>query len=758
MRSLLILPAILACIPLGPATANWSHDPSENTAITVAPLEQGGPSVCCACDGSTVVAWHSEPWGHLGWRHIYAQRLDVEGAETWGPEGIELWSDIGFGGCNSLYIADSGRAVFIGTDDYHEHGWEARCVDASGYEVWEGGMHVSDKSIYGIAEDSSGGAFMALIDRGDDVFYDVWAQHMDRDGRVLWPVDEPGPAGVLVCGQPGTQSDVAMIKDGLGGAIFAWEDDRAGHLDIYAQKLDSSGQPEWEPDGAPICVGDVSMFDAELLSDCQGGAFVAWSDRRGDEINVYAQRVNASGDPMWTHNGIGIAVAPYVQMDHHVLPDGEGGAIIVWGRGGGDGFIRAQRVDGSGNRLWAPGGVAVCPYGGYQSSMDAVGDGEGGVIVVWITYDGQRDIHAQRLDRHANPIWGAEGIAVSSAAGNQWRPEVASDGAGNAVVVWLDERSGELDIYAQRIDAHGYLGWPGPHSLEMEDVPGDQGGVVELTWRASYLDTLPGGVITEYAVWRTADCARDWELLAHVAADGSADYSLEAPTLGDSTACGTTLTGYRITARAGDHGASWTGSSATGYSVDNLTPGVPVDLEARSLGRDVLLVWSPSGYLDDDLSAYNIYRGEGEQLPAGEMVLLSATPDTFFTDPSPGTGTWHYRVTAVDVHGNESESTPEVSATIVPAAYALRPGYPNPFGQSARIEYDLPADVHVQLKVFSVGGRLVRVLRDGLVPAGRRREVWDGRDRAGNRVASGVYYCRLEAPGFDRTIRITFLN
>ena len=85
MRSFLILPVFVVFIPFASAAANWSHDPSENTAITVASLDQGGPSVGCASDGSVVVAWHSVPWGHLGWRCVYAQRLNVEGHGNLGP-------------------------------------------------------------------------------------------------------------------------------------------------------------------------------------------------------------------------------------------------------------------------------------------------------------------------------------------------------------------------------------------------------------------------------------------------------------------------------------------------------------------------------------------------------------------------------------------------------------------------------------------------------------------------------------------------
>lgn len=143
------------------------------------------------------------------------------------------------------------------------------------------------------------------------------------------------------------------------------------------------------------------------------------------------------------------------------------------------------------------------------------------------------------------------------------------------------------------------------------------------------------------------------------------------------------------------------------------------------------------------------------------MTLVSSTPDSFLVDADPGAGTWFYAVTAEDVHGNESEPSAEVSATVEPRpplAFALRSSYPNPFSASARIEYDIPADADVELRIFDVGGRLVTVLHDGPVSAGTKREVWNGTDGSGLQVASGVYYCRLRAPGVEKRIRMTLVR
>jgi hypothetical protein len=80
--------------------------------------------------------------------------------------------------------------------------------------------------------------------------------------------------------------------------------------------------------------------------------------------------------------------------------------------------------------------------------------------------------------------------------------------------------------------------------------------------------------------------------------------------------------------------------------------------------------------------------------------------------------------------------------------YALYQNYPNPFNSSTEIRYCLPngrAPYHVQLKVYDVLGRLVKVLVDQEQVAGTYAISWDGTELGRNRVASGVYFYSIEA-------------
>jgi hypothetical protein len=84
-----------------------------------------------------------------------------------------------------------------------------------------------------------------------------------------------------------------------------------------------------------------------------------------------------------------------------------------------------------------------------------------------------------------------------------------------------------------------------------------------------------------------------------------------------------------------------------------------------------------------------------------------------------------------------------------PQSFSLLPNVPNPFNPLTEISYTVPAGgSHVSVSVFNLGGRLTRTLVDEDASAGVHTVVWDGTDEEGRRVPSGVYFYRIDAPGF----------
>lgn len=81
----------------------------------------------------------------------------------------------------------------------------------------------------------------------------------------------------------------------------------------------------------------------------------------------------------------------------------------------------------------------------------------------------------------------------------------------------------------------------------------------------------------------------------------------------------------------------------------------------------------------------------------------------------------------------------------VPERFLLQQNYPNPFNPSTTIEYELPQDSQVILKIYNVLGQEVRVLLDENQSAGLKTVRWDGRNDSGKTVGSGVYLYRIQA-------------
>lgn len=154
------------------------------------------------------------------------------------------------------------------------------------------------------------------------------------------------------------------------------------------------------------------------------------------------------------------------------VADGEGGFITVrivhTDFGGGRDELYAQRVSVTGEELWTGHGkllhTVVCGKERLACIRGvSIGtDGYGGAIVVFSVPGAGHDIVAQRLDHYGTPKWEKPVVSVCSAAGNQFRPLVGSDGKGGAFVAWQDFRKGEGvgDVYVQAIDPAGRPRWP----------------------------------------------------------------------------------------------------------------------------------------------------------------------------------------------------------------------------------------------------------------------------------------------------------
>ena len=129
-----------------------------------------------------------------------------------------------------------------------------------------------------------------------------------RTARANWPHSPSG--NVPVCTAAGDQYDKTFCApDGNGGAFVCWMDRRYGDrlMKVYVQHLAAAGVVDafWPLDGLAVCTADSAQYVEGMIADGSGGVIIAWFDQRGGtDWDIYAQRVNAAGVPQWTANGV----------------------------------------------------------------------------------------------------------------------------------------------------------------------------------------------------------------------------------------------------------------------------------------------------------------------------------------------------------------------------------------------------------------------------------------------------------------------
>ena len=96
-----------------------------------------------------------------------------------------------------------------------------------------------------------------------------------------------------------------------------------------------------------------------------------------------------------------------------------------------------------------------------------------------------------------------------------------------------------------------------------------------------------------------------------------------------------------------------------------------------------------------------------------------------------------------------------IEATVTPPnTFYLSQNYPNPFNQSTTIDYELPRSTDVTIKVYNLSGQEIATLTDELKNAGYFKVQWDGKNDNGVDIASGFYFYRIRAKGFNKVLKM----
>ena len=197
--------------------------------------------------------------------------------------------------------------------------------------------------------------------------------------------------------------------------------------------------------------------------------------------------------------------------------------------------------------------------------------------------------------------------------------------------------------------------------------------------------------------------------------------------------------------------------SASGFSSEDRTELPTHVLRATNVGSEMSGAYWESNITDDRIriAFARIKPSEG-----GSTNLFYIKFDVLANRPG---ATAEIGFDHVQLAESLSIATHNGSITVLPDKSALLPNYPNPFNPETWIPFHLAETADVSISIYDVGGKLIRLFHLGEILAGVYADkahavYWDGRNVAGEKVSSGVYFYHLEAGDYSATRRMLILK
>lgn len=670
---------------------------------------------------------------------------------------------------------------------------------------------------------------------------DIYFQRFDRYGYAV------GANRRLTDDTTATiQRQPTISIDYSGSYQSVWLDYRTGTFplgpQVFGQRLNSAGDTvgvnkrlTTEPPDSLKAAPDVALTPG-------GAGLIVWEDYRNRNWDIYAQRIDNSGQLVGSNFKINDDLTAAQQHAPRVAASPDGWFVVTWydNRWSND-DIFVQRLDGSGNKLGANLKVNSDAGSSRQAFPDVAADGVGYFTVVWTdwrngTYPNNADIYARKFDTLLVAVAADVKANRDGSLRTQKDPSIAADRLGNVGIVWSDSGATSFDISGQMIDVDGK--------------------VREANFRAnSQTDSsqiLPDIALDgrkRYVCWSDYRNG-NWDIYASivlyndpnlVASPTSVSFSmLTGGSLPDPTAVVINHTGYNRLKYRATSSASWlTVTPDSGMTVDTLLLTVTdstldigthtayvrlADLTNNDSSASIPVVFRKSDPVWDTLQLGSLQISEGQSggvsiflhspdsldtirlsvkaNTQGVVSLDSATVDSqlvgmiladfsvdsisgvanllFVTDSlsalAPGerllgriwvtgvstgyteivdngesaviTVAGKHRVPAFlpgEVQVDEATDVESPEDSPVPATYALGQNYPNPFNGLTVISFDIPVSDRTVVDVFNILGQQVSTLLDAKISVGHHTVQWDGRDEQGRDLPSGVYFYRLRS-------------
>ncbi len=434
-------------------------------------------------------------------QNLYCNRVDADGNLMWGDEGgIAICLVDGAQEKIRLAPDGNGGAFFAwedrrNPDDFDIYG---QFVNSAGEIQWaDGGEVICDavniQESPRIVNTANNEAILVWQDKRIDNFnYDLYSQRVsDNNGTMV--LHWNGTSGLVVTDAASDQLEARLFKDGTGGAVYSWVDERNGQSpnnDLFAQRITADGQWQWGPDynGFAICDAENAQGGNIVRWMSANRMSVTWVDNREGSPGIYYQIMSLGGTEILQHNGDKLVFGIDANSSYpEIYSVGDGNYYLSWTDGRLGVFGTYPYVQVLNTEILSDfyefqsdlNGVSMLP--GYpdigaevevieiQELEQTVGS-DGSLISVWkdnrVAFT--QLLFAQKMDIEGNVLWGDQGSPVTWDGENmfpnsQERAQILPTDDGGIFVVYNEvDANWWLQVNVQRISSDGEQLWGAP--------------------------------------------------------------------------------------------------------------------------------------------------------------------------------------------------------------------------------------------------------------------------------------------------------
>jgi len=298
--------------------------------------------------------------------------------------------------------------------------------------------------------DKNGNLIVSWVDQRNNTDRQIYAQRYSADGTAL---GNNFKVNTDITGTNHIRPDIAI--DGNSNFIIAWEDNRNGYFDVFAQRYLSDGSTLGDNFKINDDTPNTRQCNPSISSDLDGNFTVCWEDNRNDYNDVYARQFSNNGTPVAGDFLVNTDAIYNAKQENSVIAaDEDGNFMICWEdhRFGFNGEIFAQSYLNDGTAVGENFMVNDDEGSENQKYPSIALDGSENFIIVWADNRLEEDngIYAQRYSSDGAPL--GNNFKVNDNTGDNYTsmPSVAANSDGSFVITWSDFRSGSCyEIYAQ---------------------------------------------------------------------------------------------------------------------------------------------------------------------------------------------------------------------------------------------------------------------------------------------------------------------